>query len=66
MVKLVGTDRERIVAETDRLLSNPAAHAQMARVVDTLCTGLAAQRVAEVMIDGTLRAPFAGYKPTKV
>ncbi len=65
VVKLVGTDRERIVAKAGRLLSDPTAYAEMARVVDTYGDGLAARRVAEVMIDGVMRTPpFTGYRST--
>ncbi len=57
VVKLVGTSRERIVGEASRLLSDPAAHAAMARVVNTYGDGLASQRIVEVLLDGSLTTP---------
>lgn len=43
--KLVGTDRERIVAETNRLLDDAEAYAAMARVSNPYGDGRAAQRL---------------------
>ncbi len=61
VVKLVGTQRGRIVDEATRLLSDPAAYAAMARVVNTYGDGLAATRIAEVTVDGVMRTPpFVG------
>jgi UDP-N-acetylglucosamine 2-epimerase (non-hydrolysing) len=45
--KLVGTDRARIVAEANRLLDDPAAHAAMARVSNPYGDGRAAQRLVD-------------------
>jgi len=57
VVRLVGTNRERIVAEVTRLLSDPAAYAAMAREVNVYGDGLAARRIAEVLIDGQMTTP---------
>jgi UDP-N-acetylglucosamine 2-epimerase (non-hydrolysing) len=57
VVRLVGTDRERIVAEAARLLSNPAAYQAMARPVQVYGDGRAAQRICEVLLDGRMRTP---------
>ena len=54
VVKLVGTERERIVSEASRLLSDPAAYAAMAREVNVYGDGLAAQRIAEVLLEGRM------------
>lgn len=60
VVKLVGTARERIVAEASALLSDPSAYAAMAREVNVYGDGLAANRIAEVVINGKMTTqPFA-------
>ncbi|MCO7519278.1 MULTISPECIES: UDP-N-acetylglucosamine 2-epimerase (non-hydrolyzing) [unclassified Pseudomonas] len=46
-VKLVGTDIERIVAETRQLLDDPAAYARMAQVYTPFGDGHASERIAE-------------------
>jgi UDP-N-acetylglucosamine 2-epimerase len=51
-VKLVGTDRERIVAEASRLLTDPAAYAEMARASNPFGDGHAAQRIADALAKG--------------
>lgn len=51
--RLVGTDPDRIVAETIRLLDDPAAHAAMARAHSPYGDGHAADRIAAI-----LRAAF--------
>jgi UDP-N-acetylglucosamine 2-epimerase (non-hydrolysing) len=43
-VKLIGTDEERIVAEVDALLNDPAAYAAMANAVNPYGDGRAAER----------------------
>ncbi len=60
-VKLVGTRRDRIVSEAARLLANPAAYAAMAREVNVYGDGLAARRIAEVLIDGRMTTPAFGF-----
>jgi UDP-N-acetylglucosamine 2-epimerase (non-hydrolysing) len=47
--KLVGTDAARIVAETERLLDDPAAYAAMARAHNPFGDGRATQRIVEVL-----------------
>jgi len=57
VVRLVGTERERIVAEASRLLSDASAYAAMAREVNVYGDGLAARRIAEVVIEGRMTTP---------
>lgn len=49
-VRVVGTDRERIVAETVRLLEDTVAYQQMARAVNPYGDGHAAERIAEALV----------------
>ncbi|MBM3974250.1 MAG: UDP-N-acetylglucosamine 2-epimerase (non-hydrolyzing) [Planctomycetes bacterium] len=49
VARLVGTDGSRIVAETARLLDDPAAHAAMARVVSPYGDGGAAPRIVAAL-----------------
>lgn len=49
VVKLVGTDRDRIVAEASRLLGDAAAYAEMARPANPFGDGHAAQRIVDVL-----------------
>jgi len=53
---LVGTDEERIYAETKRLLENPSAQAAMARATNPYGDGHAAERI----VAGLLQASAAG------
>ena len=55
-VRLVGTDRARIVAEAARLLDDPDAHAAMARAHNPYGDGHAAARIAGI-IAGTGSTP---------
>jgi UDP-N-acetylglucosamine 2-epimerase (non-hydrolysing) len=48
-VKLVGTDRELIVAETSRLLRDPAAYEAMARAVNPYGDGQACKRIVAAL-----------------
>jgi UDP-N-acetylglucosamine 2-epimerase (non-hydrolysing) len=48
-VRLVGTDRGRIVAEVTRLLDDPDAHRDMARAHNPYGDGLAARRIADII-----------------
>lgn len=48
---LVGTDPERIVAETSRLLDDSELHAEMARAVNPFGDGQAAERIVEGLIN---------------
>ena len=54
VVRLVGTNRERIVAEASRLLSDPQAYQAMARPVHVYGDGHAAPRISEVLLDGRI------------
>ena len=47
--RLVGTDRERIVAETVHLLEDTTAYEQMARAVNPYGDGHAAERIVEAL-----------------
>jgi UDP-N-acetylglucosamine 2-epimerase (non-hydrolysing) len=47
--RLVGTSRERIVSEAERLLNDPAAYAEMARAHNPYGDGRAAERIADVV-----------------
>jgi UDP-N-acetylglucosamine 2-epimerase (non-hydrolysing) len=44
-LKLVGTESAKIVSEAQRLLDNPAAHAEMAKAVNPFGDGHAAERI---------------------
>ncbi|MDI6770698.1 MAG: UDP-N-acetylglucosamine 2-epimerase (non-hydrolyzing) [Anaerolineales bacterium] len=50
-LKLVGTDRGRIVAEASRLLDDPAEHARMARAVNPFGDGHAAERIVQALLE---------------
>ena len=47
--RLVGTDEQRIVAETFRLLDDEAAHAAMARAHNPFGDGLSAERIGRII-----------------
>jgi UDP-N-acetylglucosamine 2-epimerase len=49
VVRLVGTQRPRIMAEAERLLRDPAAHAQMATAVSPYGDGKAAGRIVSIL-----------------
>ena len=51
VAKVVGTDRERIVAETVRLLEDPVLHERMARAVNPYGDGHAAERIVEALLN---------------
>ena len=50
-LKLVGTNVDRITAETTLLLDDPAAYAKMAKAANPFGDGLAAQRIVESILD---------------
>jgi len=50
VVRLVGTQRRRIVTEVENLLRNPAAHAAMATGANPYGDGRAAQRIVAVLL----------------
>jgi UDP-N-acetylglucosamine 2-epimerase (non-hydrolysing) len=50
-VKLVGTNTAKIVAETKRLLDDPAEHAKMAQAVNPYGDGHAAERIVQAILE---------------
>lgn len=52
VVRLVGTERDRIVSEASRLLRDPAAHADMASRVNPYGDGKAAKRIVSILLEG--------------
>jgi len=50
-VKLVGTDTERIINQTRRLLDDPQAYAQMAHAVNPYGDGHAAPRIVQALLN---------------
>lgn len=50
-VRLVGTDRQRIVAETARLLDDPVAYERMARTVNPYGDGQASARICQRLLE---------------
>jgi UDP-N-acetylglucosamine 2-epimerase (non-hydrolysing) len=56
-VRLVGTDRERIVAETVRLLEDAEAYRRMAQAVNPYGDGHAAERIVDALIRWGTAAP---------
>lgn len=50
-VRLVGTDPERIISETRRLLDDPQAHYEMAQAVNPYGDGHAAPRIVQAILD---------------
>jgi UDP-N-acetylglucosamine 2-epimerase (non-hydrolysing) len=51
-LRIVGTERGRIVAEASRLLEDPAAHAQMAHADNPFGDGHAAERIVASLLSG--------------
>lgn len=49
-VRLVGTNRQKIVAEASRLLDDPEAHAQMSQAVNPYGDGHAAERIVSAVL----------------
>jgi UDP-N-acetylglucosamine 2-epimerase (non-hydrolysing) len=49
-VKLVGTDSQRIISETRRLLDDPHEHAAMAQAVNPNGDGHAAERIVSAIL----------------
>ncbi len=50
VLKLVGTDSDRIVREATRLLDDPSAYAEMARAINPFGDGHAAQRIVTALV----------------
>jgi UDP-N-acetylglucosamine 2-epimerase (non-hydrolysing) len=55
VARVVGTDAARIVAETERLLRDPAAYAAMATGTNPYGDGRAAERIVDVLRAGVTR-----------
>jgi UDP-N-acetylglucosamine 2-epimerase (non-hydrolysing) len=51
VVRLVGTDRGRIVAEASRLLRDPAAHGAMATAISPYGDGTAARQIVSILLE---------------
>ena len=51
VAKLVGTDRERVVAETVRILEDPVLHRRMARRLSLYGDGHAAERIVDALLN---------------
>jgi UDP-N-acetylglucosamine 2-epimerase len=54
--RLVGTDRERIVAETSRLLDDPIAYAEIANTINPYGDGHAADRIMSIIAEQCARS----------
>ncbi|MEE2709741.1 MAG: UDP-N-acetylglucosamine 2-epimerase (non-hydrolyzing) [Gemmatimonadota bacterium] len=54
VLKVVGTDRKRIVQETARLLDNPTAYKKMAKAANPYGDGQAGERIVEILIQHAL------------
>ena len=70
-LRLVGTDPGRIMAEGDRLLSDPVAYARMAEAPNPYGDGKAAERIVacleHILLGGDAPAPFGpGYSRTAI
>jgi len=50
--RVVGSDPQRIIAEAERLLDDPAAYAAMARAVNPYGDGRAAERIVAALLRG--------------
>ena len=48
-VKIVGTDREKIISETDLLLSNENIYKEMSSIINPYGDGKTAERIAEII-----------------
>jgi len=57
VVRLVGTDKERIVQEASRLLNDPIAYDQMAQASNPFGDGRAAGRIVDVLASSDRQGP---------
>jgi len=53
-VRLVGTGRNRIASEVERLLCDPAAHAAMSTGVNPYGDGKAAKRIVSILLERSI------------
>jgi UDP-N-acetylglucosamine 2-epimerase (non-hydrolysing) len=60
VLKLVGTDTDRIVAEANRLLDDTSAHEAMARIANPYGDGHAAERITQALLN---HAENHGFSP---
>jgi UDP-N-acetylglucosamine 2-epimerase (non-hydrolysing) len=51
-VRLVGVDTDSILMEVDRLLGDPVSYRAMAQAINPYGDGMAAQRIADVLLSG--------------
>lgn len=69
-VKLVGTDVEKIVYETTRLLKNQGYYQQMSQAVSPYGDGKAASRIVEILVKhftkNTMRNEVEAYRATSL
>jgi UDP-N-acetylglucosamine 2-epimerase (non-hydrolysing) len=56
-LKLVGTDRARILEESNRLLDDPTAYAAMAKAANPFGDGHAAERIVAALLDAHNNGP---------
>jgi UDP-N-acetylglucosamine 2-epimerase len=56
VVRLVGTERRKIVAEVERLLTDPVAHSAMAKGANPYGDGKAARRIVSAILDRRLES----------
>jgi UDP-N-acetylglucosamine 2-epimerase len=56
VVRLVGTERSRIIGETERLLCDPLAHAAMSTGVNPYGDGRAASRIVSILLERSHKA----------
>lgn len=68
VVRLVGTDHERVVAEAARLLADPQAHRAMATAVNPYGDGQASRRIVQILkvhfgLSDRLPEPFRPGNP---
>jgi UDP-N-acetylglucosamine 2-epimerase (non-hydrolysing) len=62
IVRLVGTQRSRIVAEAARLLGDPVAHAAMATGSNPYGDGKAAGRIVSILLERSLQSRLPGHE----
>ena len=67
MVRLVGTERSRIVAEAARLLSDPEAHSAMATGTNPYGDGKAAGRIVSILLERSSQPgrPAMEWRPAR-
>lgn len=50
-VRLVGTNKDRIIEETQRLLDNKEAYEKMSKATNPYADGRAAQRIVNILLE---------------